>query len=157
MNRSSIEARCRHRTIMELDTSKWSGEGGFTALLIERLRDLESIAFLRVEDAPATRSDADFNFISNELFVAFTTHVRRERILRFLHAGSPVDADPDALVEAADVPLVQGPLLLSRLESEGIDATGIESFDVVTNTRSRMRIMVRHADLAAARDIVERP
>jgi len=81
----------------------------------------------------------------------------RERILRFLHAGSPVDPDPDALVEAADVPLVQGPLLLSRLESEGIDATGIESFDVVTNTRSRMRIMVRHADLAAARDIVERP
>jgi len=80
----------------------------------------------------------------------------RERILRLLHAGSPVDHDPDALVEAADVPLIQGPLLLSRLESEGIDATGIESFDVVTNTRSRMRIMVRHADLAAARDIVER-
>jgi hypothetical protein len=68
---------------MELETSKWSGEGGFTALLIERLRGLESITFIRVEDAPATRSDADFNFISNELFVAFRTHVRRERILRF--------------------------------------------------------------------------
>src|SRR5262245_28215018 len=80
----------------------------------------------------------------------------RQRILRFLHAESPVDADPDALVEAADVPLVQGPLLLSRLESEGIEATGIESFDIVTNVRSRMRIMVRHADLAAARDIIER-
>jgi len=80
----------------------------------------------------------------------------RQRILRFLHAESPVDADPDALVEAADVPLVQGPLLLSRLESEGIEATGIESFDIVTNVRSRMRIMVRHADLSAARDIIER-
>jgi hypothetical protein len=79
----------------------------------------------------------------------------RQRILRFLHAGTPVDHDPDALVEVADVPLTQGPMLLSRLESEGIDATGIESFDIVTNTRSRMRIMVRHADLARAHDIVE--
>jgi hypothetical protein len=80
----------------------------------------------------------------------------RERFLRLLHTGAPVDHDPDALVEAADVPLTQGPLLLSRLESEGIDATGIESFDIVTNIRSRMRIMVRHADLAAAREIIER-
>jgi hypothetical protein len=71
------------RAIMELDTSKWSGEGEFTTLLIERLRALDSIVFLRVEDAPATRSDADFNFISNELFVAFKTRVRRERVRRF--------------------------------------------------------------------------
>ena len=68
---------------MELDTSKWSGEGEFTALLIERLRSLEPIALIRVEDAPASRSDADYNFISNELFVAFTTRVRREPIKRF--------------------------------------------------------------------------
>jgi hypothetical protein len=80
----------------------------------------------------------------------------RERLLRLLQAGAPVDHDPDALVEAADVPLAQGPLLLSRLESEGIDATGIESFDIVTNIRSRMRIMVRHADLETARAIIER-
>ncbi len=38
---------------------------------------------MRVEDAPASRSDADYNFISNELFVAFTTGTRRERIRRF--------------------------------------------------------------------------
>ena len=68
---------------MDLDTSKWSGEGEFTTVLIERLRGLETIRFLRVEDAPATRSDADFNFISNELFVAFKTRVRRERIRCF--------------------------------------------------------------------------
>jgi hypothetical protein len=68
---------------MDLDTSKWSGEGEFTTVLIERLRGLETIRFLRVEDAPATRSDADFNFISNELFVSFKTRVRRERIRRF--------------------------------------------------------------------------
>ena len=68
---------------MELDTSKWSGEGEFTAVLVERLRALSSIAMVRVEDAPASRSDADYNFISNELFVAFTTKVRRERFNRF--------------------------------------------------------------------------
>jgi hypothetical protein len=68
---------------MELDTSKWSGEGEFTTVLIERLRGLDSIVFLRVEDAPATRSDADFNFISNELFVVFKTRVRREWTRRF--------------------------------------------------------------------------
>jgi hypothetical protein len=68
---------------MELDTSKWSGEGEFTTQLVEQLRALGSIALVRVEDAPASRSDADYNFISNELFVAFTTKVRRESIRRF--------------------------------------------------------------------------
>ena len=68
---------------MELDTSKWSGEGSFTELLVERLRTLDAIALVRVEDAPASRSEADYNFISNELFVAFTTKVRHERTRRF--------------------------------------------------------------------------
>lgn len=69
--------------MMDVDTSKWSGEGEFTELLIDRLRTLPGIAFLRVEDAPATRSDADYNFISNELFVSFATAVRSERVRRF--------------------------------------------------------------------------
>jgi len=67
----------------ELDTSKWSGEGTFTQLLIERLRELDAVAFLRVEDAPATRSDADYNFISNEVFVQFATKERQQRSTRF--------------------------------------------------------------------------
>ena len=57
----------------ELDTSAWSGEGTFTQLVIDRLREVEAIALVRVEDAPATRSDADYNFISNEIYVAFAT------------------------------------------------------------------------------------
>ena len=68
---------------MEIDTSKWSGEGGFTQALIERLRGLEPVTFVRVEDAPATRSEADYNFISNEVFVAFAVGTRRESIRRF--------------------------------------------------------------------------
>jgi hypothetical protein len=67
----------------EVDTSNWSGEGTFTQLLIERLRGLDTIASLRVEDAPATRSDADYNFISNEVFVQFATRQREERSTRF--------------------------------------------------------------------------
>jgi hypothetical protein len=67
----------------ELDTSNWSGEGVFTQLLIDRLRELDDIQLVRVEDAPATRSDADYNFISNEVFVAFATRERHERTRRF--------------------------------------------------------------------------
>ena len=67
----------------ELETSAWSGEGTFTQLLIDRLREVAGVRFVRVEDAPATRSDADYNFISNELFVGFDTVERREPIKRF--------------------------------------------------------------------------
>ena len=67
----------------ELETSAWSGEGTFTQLLIERLREVAGVRAVRVEDAPATRSDADYNFISNELYIGFETTQRRERIKRF--------------------------------------------------------------------------
>ena len=68
---------------MPIDTSNWSGEGAFTHLLIERLQRIEGVALVRVEDAPASRSEADYNFISNEIFVAFATAVRVERVRRF--------------------------------------------------------------------------
>jgi hypothetical protein len=68
---------------LEVDTTSWSGEGTFTQLVIDRLRDVEGVRFLRVEDAPATRSDADYNFISNEIYVAFATRNRVERVRRF--------------------------------------------------------------------------
>ncbi len=56
---------------MNVDTSRWSGEGEFTQLLLERLQTIGQVALLRVEDAPATRSDADYNFVSNEVYVVF--------------------------------------------------------------------------------------
>ncbi|MGH9140740.1 MAG: hypothetical protein ACRD2I_06320 [Vicinamibacterales bacterium] len=67
----------------EVETSGWSGEGTFTQLLIERLRDVAGVRSVRVEDAPSTRSDADYNFIANELFVQFDAVERREKIKRF--------------------------------------------------------------------------
>jgi hypothetical protein len=67
----------------EVDISNWSGEGAFTHLLIGRLKEVAAIRGIRVEDAPATRSEADYNFISNELFIAFATVERDEPVKRF--------------------------------------------------------------------------
>ena len=68
---------------MDVDTSKWSGEGEFTQLLVDHLQRLPGVAGLRVEDAPASRSEADYNFISNEIFVRFQMRERREAGRRF--------------------------------------------------------------------------
>jgi hypothetical protein len=56
---------------MELDAAGWSGEGTFTQLLVDALKSHTGIRFLKVEDAPASRSESSFSFISNELYVAF--------------------------------------------------------------------------------------
>ena len=68
---------------MQTDTAKWSGEGTFTQVLIDVLRDVEGIDYVRVEDAPATRSEADYNFISNEIYVAFVAREQKKAVRRF--------------------------------------------------------------------------
>jgi hypothetical protein len=67
----------------EIDVSKWSGEGAFTQTLIERLKTIDELRLVRVEDAPASRSEADYNFMSNEMFVVFDTGTRSEPTRRF--------------------------------------------------------------------------
>lgn len=68
---------------MDLDTEGWSGEGEFTQLLIEVVSAMPEVRLLKVEDAPASRADAGFSFISNELFVGFETaaHISRAWVL----------------------------------------------------------------------------
>lgn len=56
---------------MDVDATKWSGEGVFTATLIEQLKTVPSIEFIRVEDAPASHTEANYSFISNEVYVRF--------------------------------------------------------------------------------------
>ena len=68
---------------MDVDTSKWSGEGTFTQTLVDRLKQIDGVAVVRVEDAPASRSEADYNFMSNEIFVVFDTGTREEPTRRF--------------------------------------------------------------------------
>jgi hypothetical protein len=67
---------------MNVDLSGWSGEGEFTHTVLERLKGMEQIAAIKVEDAPASRSEADYNFLSNEIFLVFRTIERREPVRR---------------------------------------------------------------------------
>jgi hypothetical protein len=64
---------------VHIDSGGWSGEGAFTQNVLERLRTIDEVAAMKIEDAPSTRSDADYNFIANEIFVTFATAERRER------------------------------------------------------------------------------
>jgi hypothetical protein len=77
---------------MDLDGSGWSGDGDFTRLLIEALKRLP-VRFVKVEDAPASRADSMFSFISNELFVAFDSAPRdvRARILGVIPVARVID------------------------------------------------------------------
>ena len=91
---------------MSLDTSKWSGEGTFTQLLVDHLQRVDGVALVRVEDAPASRSEADYNFISNEVYVAFATVTRRERVLRFgFLPGSKTSVDKAMTIAALEAAL----------------------------------------------------
>jgi hypothetical protein len=54
---------------VELDTSHWSGDGECTRAIVERLRADARVLHVRVEDAPASRDDVSYTFVSNELFI----------------------------------------------------------------------------------------
>jgi hypothetical protein len=77
---------------MDLDTSGWSGEGEFTQRLVAAFETVPCIRFVKVEDAPASRADAGFSFISNEVFVGFASASRvvRARKLGFIPTSSMV-------------------------------------------------------------------
>ena len=47
--------------------------------LVEALKGFASIECLRVEDAPSTRTDVDYNFISNEIYVRFRSDTVAEK------------------------------------------------------------------------------
>lgn len=68
---------------MEIDRTNWSGEGTFTQVLLDTLQAIAELQFVRVEDATSARSDADYNLISNEIFVHFHVRTRREVVRRF--------------------------------------------------------------------------
>jgi hypothetical protein len=65
-------------TSFVVDKIGWSGEGDFTQKLIDRLAAVDNVAGVKVENAPATRSDADYNFIANEIFITFQISEREE-------------------------------------------------------------------------------
>jgi hypothetical protein len=74
----------------------------------------------------------------------------RERLLRWLSRGDVEPIDGDAMVELTEVMLHDGPMLVAALERAGIPARGVEAWDFVTKSGTRMRIWVRAADLGRA-------
>ncbi|MGE3577011.1 MAG: hypothetical protein AB7I25_01025 [Vicinamibacterales bacterium] len=64
----------------QIDTTNWSGDGDFTIRVVAALRAIGEIAFLRVENAPASRSDAGYSFISNEVYVTFEDRCVETRV-----------------------------------------------------------------------------
>nr|MCS5701698.1 hypothetical protein [Acidobacteriota bacterium] len=66
-----------------IETSEWSGEGTFTQTLIDAMTSIDDVGLLRVEDAPSTRVDVGYQFISNEIYVGFRTQAVQTRIRRF--------------------------------------------------------------------------
>lgn len=68
---------------MELDSSGWGGEGTFTVILLDALKGIEDIELLRIEDAPASRAEAGYAFISNEIYVKFRSDAQTNIMRRF--------------------------------------------------------------------------
>jgi hypothetical protein len=68
---------------MQIESAGWGGEGTFTGVLLEALRAIEAIEFLRVEDAPASRAEPGYAFISNEIYVKFKTDAHTSTRRRF--------------------------------------------------------------------------
>lgn len=64
---------------LDIDREGWSGDGDLTQLLIDWLSEQPAVDFLRVEDAPSSRTETGYNFISNEIFLKFATRARSER------------------------------------------------------------------------------
>jgi len=68
---------------MQVESAGWGGEGAFTAVLLDVLRAIEPVEFVRVEDAPASRAEPGYAFVSNEIYVKFKADLRTEARRRF--------------------------------------------------------------------------
>jgi hypothetical protein len=68
---------------MRIESDGWGGDGTFTAVLLGALEAIDTIEFLRVEDAPARRAEPGYAFLSNEVYVGFKTGPRTETRRRF--------------------------------------------------------------------------
>jgi len=69
---------------VEIDTSQWSGDGDFTRRVLDALGRIDDVAHVRVEDAPASRAEQGYAFLSNEVYVRT---VERERVERAAWLG----------------------------------------------------------------------
>ena len=61
--------------------------------------------------------------------------------------------DPDELIELATLPLFDASLLTDRLRRHGLDASCIESYNVVSRVLSDGRVVVRRRQLVEAQRV----
>lgn len=73
----------------------------------------------------------------------------RDSLVRLLSRGTP-KLDENEVMEIGVVPLPSGPMLVAQLRDRGFDATGLESFNLVTEVRTDYRIFVPRREAAAA-------
>jgi hypothetical protein len=75
----------------------------------------------------------------------------RDSLFRLLNRGTAAaTVDETEAVEIGVVPFTRGPMLVSLLRDRGFDATGSETFNLVTNTRTDYRIFVPRREAVAA-------
>lgn len=84
-----------------IESAGWSGDGDFTRLLVEVLSAMDEVAEVRVEDSPASRNDAGFAFLSNEVYVrALARPVRRREPWLGVLSREIVSEEPAITLEA---------------------------------------------------------
>lgn len=78
----------------------------------------------------------------------------RERFGQLLSRGPSEALDPDEFVEVQIVPLHQGPLVMTALQAEGIEARSIDHFNVALRTISQVQVLVRRRDASRANTLI---
>ena len=81
---------------MHTDSAGWNGEGSFTTVLLAALETVGGLEAIKVEDAPSSRAEAGYAFISNEVYVTFSRIMRRDTVRRF-GISWPTTVEVDAL------------------------------------------------------------
>lgn len=116
-----------------IESDGWSGDGDFTRRLVEEFAAMEDVAEVRVEDSPASRTDAAFAFLANEIYVRAATRTvrRREPWLRVLSREREVEVPTTTLqalsaklaaIEAVGEPDYQDEGMLQYLRTERVVA-----------------------------------
>lgn len=77
----------------------------------------------------------------------------RQRLRDWLRSERPVD--PDEVVALLTVPLFEAPLVVARLADEGIDASFVPAFNVVTRTQTDADVLVRRRDATTATTVLD--
>jgi hypothetical protein len=83
-----------------IESTGWSGDGDFTRRLVDALAGMDDIAEVRVEDSPASRNDAGYAFLANEVYVkAATRTVRRREPWLLVLSRERADEQPSVTLE----------------------------------------------------------